>query len=61
MQSMLLIRGLSGNPEKKESELNERIAEKEKEGWGVADMQIAPPQAFGSQAFVILRLVKESD
>ncbi len=60
MKSMVLIRGLGGTPEKKESELNERIAENEKEGWEVIDMQIASP-AFGSQAVVILRLAMESD
>jgi len=60
MKSKVLIRGLGGTPEKKESELNERIAENEKEGWEVIDMQIAPP-AFGSQAVVILRLARESN
>ncbi len=59
MQSTILIRGLGGAPEKKEPELNERIAEKEKEGWEVVDMQITPP-AFGSQAVIILRLTRES-
>ena len=58
MQSMVLIRGLGGTPEKKEPELNERIAEKEKEGWEVVNMQITPP-AFGSQAVIVLRLAKE--
>ena len=57
MQSTVLIRGLGGTPEKKQSELNERIAEKEKEGWEVVDMQITPP-AFGSQPVIILRLTK---
>jgi len=32
MRSMVLIRGLGGTPEKKVTELNERIAEKEREG-----------------------------
>ncbi len=58
MQSMLLIRGLGGTPEKKEPELNERIAEKENEGWEVVDMQFTPP-AFGSQSLINLRLAKE--
>ncbi len=58
MRSTVLIIGLSGNLGKKESELNERIAEKEKEGWEVLDMQITPP-AFGSQAVIILRLARE--
>ncbi len=58
MRSTVLIRGLGGSPEKKEPELNERIAEKEKEGWEVVDMRITPP-AFGSQAVIILRLARE--
>ena len=57
MQSTVLIRGLVGTPEKKEFELNERIAEKENEGWEVVDMQISPP-AFGSQPVIILRLTR---
>ncbi len=60
MRSTVLIRGLGGTPEKKEPELNERIAEKEREGWEVVDMQITPP-AFGSQAVIILRLARESN
>ena len=60
MRSTVLIRGLGGTPEKKESELNDRIAEKEKEGWEVVDMQIASP-AFGAQPVLILRLAMESD
>ncbi len=55
-----MIRGLGGTPEKKEPELNERIAVKEREGWEVVDMQITPP-AFGSQPVIILRLARESD
>ena len=58
MRSTVLIRGLGGTPEKKELELNERISEKEDEGWEVVDMQITPP-AFGSQAVIILRLTRE--
>ncbi len=60
MRSTVLIRGLGGTPEKKETELNERIAEKEREGWEVVEMQITPP-AFGSQPVIILRLVRESN
>ena len=60
MQSMVFIRGLSGTPEKKEPELNERIAEKEAEGWEVVEMQITPP-AFGSQPVITLRLARESN
>ncbi len=33
MQSTVLIRGLGGNLGKKETELNERIVEREKEAW----------------------------
>ncbi len=58
MQSTLLILGLSGNLNRKETELNERIAEKEKEGWEVVDMQIARP-SFGTQPVLILRLSRE--
>ncbi len=60
MRSTVLIRGLGGTPEKKEPELNERIADKEQEGWEVVDMQISPP-AFGSQPAIILRLARESN
>ena len=60
MRSRVLILGLGSNLGKRETELNERIAEKEKEGWEVADMQITPP-AFGSQPVIILRLARESN
>ena len=59
MRSALLILGLSGNLGKKETELNEHIAEKEKAGWEVIDMQITRP-SFGSAPVVILRLARES-
>ena len=55
---MVLIRGLGGSPEKKEFELNERIAEKETEGWEGLEIQITPPE-FGSQAVVVLRLARQ--
>ena len=58
MRSMVLIRGLGGSPEKKELELNERIAEKEQEGWEVVGVKITPP-AFGSQPVIIVRLARE--
>ncbi len=58
MQSIVMIRGLGGSPEKKESDLNERIAEHEKDGWEIVDMQITPP-AFGSQPVLVLRLSRE--
>jgi len=58
MQTTVLIRSLGG-PEKKERDLNERIAEKEKEGWEVVDMQIIPP-AFFQDPVIILRLARES-
>jgi hypothetical protein len=43
---------------KKETAYNERIAEKEKEGWEVVDMQVTRP-SFGSQPWIILRLARE--
>ena len=58
MQSTVLILGLGGNLGKKEIELNERIAEKEKEGWEVVDMQITRP-SFGTNPVIILRLARE--
>ncbi len=58
MQATVLIRGLGSSLGKKETELNERIAEKEREGWEVVDMLIAPP-AFGSQPVIILRIARE--
>ena len=60
MRSTLLILGLSGNLAKKETELNEHIAEKEKEGWEVVDMQITRP-SFGNAPVIILRLARESN
>ena len=60
MRSTVLILGLGSNLGKKETELNERIAGKEKEGWEVANMQITPP-AFGAQPVIILRLASESN
>ena len=60
MRSTVLILGLSGNLGKKETELNERIVEREKEGWEVVDMQITRP-SFGSQSVIILRLTRESN
>ncbi len=60
MQSTVLILSLSGNLGKKETELNEKIAEKEKEGWEVVEMQITRP-SFGYVPVIILRLTKESN
>ena len=60
MRSTVLILGLGGNLGKKETELNERIAEKEKEGWEVVDMQITRP-SFGTNPVIILRLARESN
>ncbi len=60
MHSTVLILGLGGNLGKKENELNERIAEKEKEGWEVVDMQITRP-SFGTNPVIILRLARESN
>jgi len=61
MQSTVLIRGLGGTPEKKELELNERIAEKEKEGWEVVDMQITRPSFVQGPPVIILRLARKSN
>ncbi len=60
MQSTVLILGLSGNLRKKETEFNQLIAEKEKEGWEVVDMQISRP-AFSDPSKIILRLARESN
>ena len=60
MQSTVLILSLGGNLGKKETELNEKIVEKEKEGWEVVDMQITRP-SFGYVPVIILRLTKESN
>ncbi len=60
MHSMVLILDVGGNLRKKESELNERIAEKENEGWEVVDMQITRP-SFGHIPTVVLRLARESN
>ena len=43
MQLTVLFIGLSGNLGKKETELNEHIAEKEKQGWEVFDTQTTRP------------------
>ena len=55
MRSTILM---FGNPGKKETELNERIAEKEKEGWEVVEMQTTRP-SLGSTPLIILRLARE--
>ena len=60
MRSTVLIVGLSGNLRKKENELNQRIAEKEEEGWEVVDMQITRP-SFGYVPVIILRFARESN
>ncbi len=61
---MVMILGLGGrlgaHLGKDESELNERIAEKEEEGWEVVDMQITRP-SFGHIPVIILRLARESN
>ena len=45
---------------KNETKLNERIAEKEKDGWEVVEMQTTRP-SFGSTPVIILRLARESN
>ena len=59
MRTTILTLRFGDNMGKKETELNERIAEKEEEGWEVVDMQVMPP-AFGSQPAIVLRLARES-
>ena len=59
MRSTVLVFGLSGNYGKKVTEFNERIAEKEKEGWEVAEMQTTRP-SWGQAPVIILRLARES-
>lgn len=59
MQSAVSFLGLSGRLGKKEADFNGHIAEKEKEGWEVVDMQITRP-SFGSAPMIVLRLAIES-
>ena len=58
MRSTMLIMG-KPEPGKNESNLNERIAEKEAEGWEVVEMQTTRP-SFGGSPVIILRLARES-
>ncbi len=58
---MVLILSLGGNLRKKETEFNERIAEKEKEGWEVVDMQITRPSFVQGPPVIILRLARDSN
>ncbi len=58
---MVLILSLGGNLRKKETEFNERVAEKEKEGWEVVDMQITRPSFVQGTPVVILRLARKSN
>ncbi len=58
MQSTVLMRGLGGNLGKKETELNERIVEREKVGWEVVDMQITRPSFVQGPPVIILRLTR---
>ncbi len=60
MRSTALI-FLGGNlGGKNETAFNERIAEKEKDGWEVVEMQTTRP-SFGGSPAVILRLARESN
>ena len=56
MRSTILM---FGNPGKNEKDLNERLAEKEKEGWEVVEMQTTRP-SFGTSPVIILRLGRGS-
>ncbi len=58
---MVLILSLGGNLRKKETEFNERVAEKEKEGWEVVDMQITRPSFVQGPPVIILRLARKSN
>jgi len=58
---MVLILSLGGNLRKKETEFNERVAEKEKEGWEVVDMQIARPSFVQGPPVIVLRLARKSN
>ena len=60
MRSTVLILSLGGNLGKKETALNERISEKEKEGWEGVDMQITRP-SFAHTPVIILRLARDSN
>ena len=60
MRSTVLIFGSVGD-KRKETELNERIAEKEKEGWEVVDMQITRPSFVQGPPVIILRLARKSN
>ncbi len=57
MRSTILM-FLGGNLGKNETEFNERIAEKEKEGWEVVELQTTRP-SFGASPVIILRLARE--
>ena len=57
---MVLFRELSGKLVKTEAELNERVAEKEKEGWEVVDMQLSR-SSFGHAPIIVIRLSRESN
>ncbi len=58
---MVLILSLGGNLRKKETEFNERVAEKEKEGWELVDMQITRPSFAQGPPVIILRLARKSN
>ena len=61
MRTTVLTLGLGGNLGKKETDLNERIAEKEREGWEVVDVQITRPSFVAGSPVLILRLARESN
>ena len=60
MRSTALIFQGGNLGRKNETALNERIAEREKDGWEVVEMQTTRP-SFGGSPVVILRLAKESN
>ena len=61
MRSTLLIFRGGSLGEKKETAFNERIAEKEKDGWEVVEMQTTRPSFGQGGPVVILRLARESN
>jgi len=56
----LIFSSLGGNLGKKETDLNEHIAEKEREGWEVVDVHITRPSFVQGSPVIILRLGRES-
>jgi len=58
--TVFIFSSLGGNLGKKETDLNERIAEKERGGWEVVDVQITRPSFVQGSPVIILRLGRKS-